>query len=349
MTQPNIFSLSEVFTTERGDSLHGFQMAYHTYGTKHADGSNVVWVVHALTANSDVSQWWDIAFGPGKALDPGKYFIVCAHFLGAPYGSTSPSSTSKTSGAPYLTDFPQLSPRDLARSYALLALHLGLDSIRTLIGPSFGGQQALEWAILEPQRIQQLVLIATNAQHSAFGKAFNAAQRMAIESDPSWNTMAPEAGRTGLITARAIAMLSYRSYSGFEHQQDEDLTGETRTESYLRYQGAKLADRFPALHYWYLSKSMDLHDIGRGRPSIAWALQQIESETLVVNIESDILFPYKEQELLARHIKKAVLHSIVSNYGHDGFLIEPAINELLNTWMERKKNTTLYNSSSFPY
>lgn len=335
MSKPNLFSTSEVFTTERGDSLHGFDLAYHTFGRLNSKRDNVIWVVHALTADSDVSKWWDIAFGPDKALDPEKYFIVCANFLGSPYGSTHPQSISAYSGKAYGTEFPQLSPKDLARSYIQLARHLGIQKINALFGPSFGGQQALEWAILEPQRIEKLVLIATNAVHSAFGKAFNAAQRMAIETDPTWKEPTPEAGKEGLATARAIAMISYRSYEGFRPQQDRTLIGETRSESYLRYQGLKLANRFPTLNYWFLSKSMDLHDVGRGRQGQAWALNQVKARTLIISLQGDLLFPEEEQRYLEEHIATTSFRSIVSNYGHDGFLIEPAINTTVKEWLEK--------------
>jgi homoserine O-acetyltransferase len=200
------------------------------------------------------------------------------------------------------------------------------------IGGSMGGQQLIAWACLQPNLFKFLVPIATNAFHSPWGKAFNASQRMCIEADPSWKEKSPEAGMAGLKVARSVALISYRHYDTYgKTQEDLDKTIEnTRSESYQKYQGEKLAKRFNALSYYMLSKSMDSHHLGRGVLEAEEMLERINATTLVIGISSDLLFPVSEQQFLAKHIPGAALEVIASIYGHDGFLIEhKKLSELL--------------------
>lgn len=286
---------------------------------------NVIWVCHALTANANVADWWSGLVGTGKLFDPEQYFIVCANMLGSHYGSTGPLSINPLTNEPYYHDFPAVTVRDMARSLDLLRKELRIEKIHTCLGGSMGGQQAVEWAILQPPVIKNLALIATNARHSAWGIAFNESQRMAIQADPTWQQRHPDAGSNGMKTARAIALLSYRNYETYVHtqtgQEDEQM-GNYPASSYQRYQGDKLARRFNAFSYRTLSNAMDSHHVGRGRGSITEALGQIRAKTLVLGIKTDILFPITEQRFLAEHIPGAQYGEIESLYGHDGFLIE---------------------------
>lgn len=298
---------------ESGAVLPFFEVAYCTYGTMNEAKDNVVWICHALTANADAADWWDGLVGEGKLFDPAKYFVVCANILGSYYGSTSPVSINKATEKPYGAEFPILTIRDLVQAHIALADKLGVDKIKLLIGGSLGGQQCMEWAITQPDRIENLALIATNARHSAWGIAFNEAQRMALKG-----------GESGLAAARAIAMLSYRNYEMYERTQtdDEDKIDAYRASGYQQYQGEKLSKRFDPHCYYILSKAMDTHNVGRGRGGAEKALAAIKAKTIVVGISSDLLFPLQEQEYLARHIDGGQFFAIDSPYGHDGFLIE---------------------------
>jgi len=127
------------------------------------------------------------------------------------------------------------------------------------------------------------------------------------------------------VAARAVAMLSYRSAGGFAERQGEpspDKLDDFRSAAYQRYQGQKLSRRFNAFTYWTLSKAMDSHHIARSRVSVQSALLQVRARTLVIGIESDLLFPIAEQQVLASGIPGATLEIIHSLYGHDGFLVE---------------------------
>jgi homoserine O-acetyltransferase len=314
------------FQLENGAVLPGLEIAYHTYGD-FRPGRPVVWVCHALTANSEVFEWWQGLFGEEELFNPNAYSVICANVLGGCYGTTGPLSLDPRNGQPWYHGFPEITIRDMVKAHRLLADALGIDRIDLLVGGSLGGQQAIEWAIEEPERFRRLALIATNAQHSPWGIAFNESQRMAIASDPTWKTSTPRAGTEGLKAARAMALLSYRSYHAYHTAQSESdlLLPETfRAASYQHHQGEKLARRFNAYSYNLLSRAMDSHCVGRGKNGNKQALQRITAHTLVVGIASDLLFPVSEQEYLAAHIPDANLVIIDSLYGHDGFLIETA-------------------------
>ncbi len=328
MNTENIYKHKKPFKLESGKTIPDLQIAYHTYGTLNTQKDNVIWVCHALTANSDVFDWWKGLFGENCLFNPDEHLVICANVLGSHYGTTNPLSINKATGLPYYLSFPEFTVRDLAAAHQILADHLELPEIGLLIGGSLGGQQAMEWAILEPQRIKKLVLIATNAQHSAWGIAFNESQRLAITTDRTFYSQSKNGGSKGLKAARSIALLSYRSYGTYGATQLEvgnEKVSNFKACSYQNYQGEKLVNRFNAYSYWYLTKAMDSHNVGRGKPSVIDALKQIRAKTLVIGIVNDVLFPLEEQQFLANNIPGAHFSELNSFYGHDGFLIETEI------------------------
>jgi len=319
------FKYKKSFELESGHKLRELEIGFHTYGRLNKNKDNVVWVCHALTANSDVLDWWKGLFGKGSFFNPDEQFIVCANVLGSAYGTTSPLSINPITGQPYYLSFPQITVRDIVKAHQLLAEHLEISKIDVLIGGSLGGQQAVEWAITEPDFIRNLVLIATNARHSPWGIAFNESQRLAITADRTFYAGSPDGGQKGLKAARSIALLSYRSYKAYNISQQEEqdnLTDDFRASSYQNYQGQKLVNRFNAYSYWYLSKAMDSHNVGRNRDGVEKALGLIQARTLVIGIKSDVLFPIEEQQYLSNQIPESVFAEFESAYGHDGFLIE---------------------------
>ena len=323
-----VYKHKKQFKLESGRKLKNLEIAYHTYGKLNEKKDNVVWVAHALTANSEVFDWWKGLFGENDLFNPKDHFVVCPNGLGSHYGTTSPLSENPSSGQPYYLSFPQFTVRDMTAIHSILADHLEISQIKVLIGGSLGGQQAVEWAIIEPQRIKKLILMATNACHSPWGIAFNESQRLAISSDRTFYTQSPDGGKKGMKAARSIALLSYRSYQTYDITQQEvnsEKTDGFKASSYQNYQGEKLVKRFNAYSYWYLSKAMDSHNVGRMRSSVKEALKLVQAQTLVLGITSDVLFPPAEQKFLAEHIRSAEYVEIDSFYGHDGFLIETEI------------------------
>lgn len=329
----NLFGLSKKFfqlpndlVLENGDILRQPTVAYHTYGQMNIDKSNVIWIFHALTANSDVMDWWPGLVGEGKLFDPAKYFIVCANMLGSCYGSTGPTSINPATKQQYLHSFPDVTIRDIVQSQIELKKHLGVDKIKMAVGGSCGGYQALEWLLMDPTTIENYTICVTSPKESAWGIAVHTAHRTAIELDPTWSENIEAAGNNGLKGARQIGLLFYRNHEIYHQKQTEptnDKTRDFKATSYLKYQGEKLAKRFNAISYYKLTEVLDTHNIARKRDEdIRNTLKRIKQKGLVVSISSDLLCPPAEQQFMANNLPNAQYVLIDSLYGHDGFLLE---------------------------
>ena len=188
-----------------------------------------------------------------------------------------------------------------------------------------GGQQAIEWAVDQPEIFTHLIAIGANAKHSPWAIAFNETQRMAIAADQTWKESNEDAGKEGMKAARAVGLLSYRNYVCYESKQHEisdEVFDDFKAASYQNYQGEKMKNRFNAFSYWIISKAMDSQNVGRGRGGLDKALKRIKSKTLFLGIDNDILFPTSEQKYLADKVIGGIYDEIDSVYGHDGFLLE---------------------------
>lgn len=312
--------LDSDFVLESGAIIPGIQVQYTLSGPLNS-GKPLVWVCHALTADANVQDWWKDVVGDDGLFHPENSVVICANNLGSCYGTTGPESQDAEEKGCYQLDFPEFTIRDMAKVHQLLAEHLGIKKIDVLVGASMGGQIALEWAIQANEKFRQLILIATNAQHSPWGIAFNETQRMALLADPEFG--AGGAAHSGLQAARAVALLSYRTYTSYgKTQKGFSEYGIEKAITYQHYQGQKLSERFSAYAYWYLSKAMDSHHVGRNRGGIEKALAKVQANTLVIGIRQDLLFPVEEQQLIAHHIPGASYVEMDSIYGHDGFLTE---------------------------
>ena len=314
------------FAFEAGGVLPRLEVAYHTSPKPYQEGDKVVWICHALTANSDAEDWWPQMVGPGKLIDTDRFFVVCVNMLGSPYGSSSPATVNPQTGRPFLLDFPRVTVRDIIHATIEVRKALGIEKVDLLVGSSIGGFQALEWAVQEPEVIGHAAFMATSARVAPFLTATEESQRMALEADPSFREAASlKGGEAGLRCARSIALLSYRSfdcYAATQQDADPDTLFADRACSYQRYQGKKLSDRFDAYCYYTLSYSVDSANVGRGRGGVEAALGRIKAASTVVAIDSDGIFPPSVMEPVAAAIPGAEYRLIHSLYGHDGFLLE---------------------------
>ncbi len=328
--------LREPFSLEAGGELEELTLAYHTYGTLNRDRSNVIWVCHALTANSAVASWWEGLFGEGRLFDPTRYFIVCANLPGSCYGSTGPRSRRPGGGGTYGMDFPLLTMRDAVRAYDRLREFLGIERIALCIGGSCGGHQVMEFAWLLGIRLQSMALLVTSARETPWAIAIHEAQRLALRADPTLYSDSDRAGEDGMRAARGMGLVSYRTFESYcLHQaEQEERLEDFRAASYIRHQGEKLARRFYGQCYYHLTRVLDSHDIGRGRGGAAQALRQLTLPSFVLSISSDLLIPPAEQAFLADNLPNAHAVTIASRYGHDGFLIETeTIGKHIRDWL----------------
>ncbi|RNI29828.1 homoserine O-acetyltransferase [Rufibacter immobilis] len=349
----NYFQYNQPFTLEGGQTLPEITIAYHTFGTLNANKSNVVWICHALTANSNVLDWWDGIAGESKIIDPERHFIVCANILGSCYGSTGPLSLNPDTQEPYYTSFPQVTIRDMVKAHILLREHLGLHKIHILAGGSCGGYQVLEWAVAEPEVAENLFVLATSAAESTWGIGIHTTQRLILEADGTWGEPSPTAGSKGLKAARALGTLTYRNYQILAQKQtdpDPEKLDNYRVSSYLNYQGDKLVARFNAYSYWFLTKALDSHNLSRGRGGqLEPVLEKIRQKALIIGISSDILCPVQEQQFLAQHLPNATYVEIDSNFGHDGFIIEgEKITKHFVAWLAEVEDEQLAPNPALP-
>ncbi|MEJ2603962.1 MAG: homoserine O-acetyltransferase [Gammaproteobacteria bacterium] len=319
--------LSGPFRLESGAIVDSPVVAYRTWGQPNRDASNAVLVCHALTGSADVDAWWAGMLGPGRALDPERDFVVCSNVLGGCYGTSGPLSPSPGGNGRLGSDFPRVTVRDMVHLQARLLDALGIERLSLVIGPSLGGMQALEWAACYPERVEAIAPIGVSARHSAWCIGISEAQRQAIQRDPAWlDGHYPEDAppRQGMAVARMMAMVSYRSWDNLDSRFGRDRASDDlfQVESYLRYQGDKLVDRFDAVAYVRLTQAMDSHDLGRGRGELEAVLAGIRQPALVVSVSSDVLYPPHEQLQLAEHMPAARYEVLDTPHGHDGFLID---------------------------
>ncbi|MCD5314173.1 homoserine O-acetyltransferase MetX [Kineosporia babensis] len=332
---------------ERGGVLENVQMSYETWGTLSPTGDNAVLVLHALTGDSHVvgeagpghptAGWWNGLIGPGRELDTDRWFVVAPNVLGGCQGSTGPSSPAPD-GRPYGSRFPYLTVRDQVAAERALADQLGIRSWGLVVGGSMGGMRALEWAVMEPDRVERLYVLASTAAATGDQIAWCSPQLMAIRSDANFRggdyyDAGPGRGpHAGLGVARRIAHTTYRSeaelnlrFGRLPQQGENPLGGGGRfaVESYLDHHATKLTHRFDANSYLVLSQTMNAHDVGRGRGGVAAALGRVTARTAIAAISSDRLYtPEQSAEIAAGIPDCAPLRVIDSPYGHDGFLVE---------------------------
>ena len=288
-----------------------------------------IWICHTLTANSNPEDWWPEMVGPGLCIDSSKDHVICVNMLGSAYGSEGPASTNPATGKPWLLDFPMVTIRDSVNAFIAVRKHLGIEKIDLLIGASNGGFNAIEWAVMEPERFGRCLFLCTAPRISPFLGATVEAQRMALEADPSFReARSLDGGREGLKCARAQALISYRCFQGYQltqKEEDPDTLFAGRVASYERYQGEKLVRRgFDAYSYFTLCNALDSHNVGRGRGGVQAALRTIQAPCTVLSVDTDLIFPPHEGRQWASWIPDARFIEISSSFGHDGFLLEIA-------------------------
>jgi len=342
------YVLDEHLLLDSRRTLSGVTLHYAVYGRLNAARDNAVLVCHALSGSALVGSWWPEVFGPGAVLSLEHDFVICINMLGSCYGSTGPGSVDPETGTLYGADFPLISIRDNVRAQAQLLDSLGIHKLRLVMGGSIGGMQALEWAILFPDRVARGLVIAV-APLSAMGLALNHLQRQAIQGDPEWeggNYLPQKPPRQGLAQARQIAMLSYKSAALFDerfgrnpNRSGEDpwslndhggglIGGRFDIAGYLDLQGRRFIERFDANAYLAILRTMDTWDPLRGEASAAEVFGCIKARLSFVGISSDWLFPPDAVREFAQTIRAvgvaADYREMTSAHGHDAFLAEQA-------------------------
>ncbi|HKV13448.1 MAG TPA: homoserine O-acetyltransferase [Reyranella sp.] len=333
-----------------GVALGPYRMAYQTYGRLNADKSNAILICHALTGDQFVVErhpvtgkpgWWDSLVGPGKVIDPARYFIICANVLGGCMGSTGPMALDPATDRPWNLRFPVVTVGDMVRAQAELLDDLGIPDLFCVIGGSMGGMQVLEWAASYPQRVFSAVPIACAARHSAQNIAFHEVGRQAIMADPEWKggdyRLHDTVPARGLAVARMTAHITYLSEQALQRKfgrslQNRDALGfgfdaDFQVESYLRHQGSTFVDRFDANSYLYITRAMDYFDLAAAHGGVlAKAFTATPTRFCLMSFTSDWLFPTRESREIVHALNAAAANvsfvEVESDKGHDAFLLD---------------------------
>ena len=344
-----------------GQRLPTVTVAYRTYGRLNAAHSNAVLVCHALTMDQYIGEdhpvtgrgpGWEHAVGPGLAIDTDRYFVICANVLGGCMGSTGPSDPREPGAAPWGTDFPPITIRDMVRAQKLLVDHLEIARLFAVIGGSMGGMQVLEWAATFPEQVFAAMPIASAAYHSAQNIAFNEVGRQAIFADPDFaGGQYYGSGRTpagGLGVARMVAHITYLSEQALSRKFGRRLQGSAavtplaasfgdmfQVESYLQHQGSTFVRRFDANSYLTITRAMDYFDLAAEHDGdLSKAFAGTRTRFCVISFSSDWLFPTAESRAVARALNRAAANvsfvEVTSDKGHDAFLLdEPDLHRII--------------------
>jgi homoserine O-acetyltransferase len=349
-----------------GVLLSPVEIAYETYGELAADGGNAVLICHALTGDHHVASphpvtgkpgWWTRMVGPGKPIDPGRHFIICANVLGSCMGSSGPATINPATGQPWGMSFPVITIRDMVRAQAMLLDHLGVERLKAVVGGSMGGMQALSWPATFPDRVEATVVIASTARHSAQNIAFHEVGRQAVMADPRWNGGAyygAEPPAAGLAVARMAAHITYLSEAGLTEKFGRKLQArpdkpngaktfgfdaDFQVESYLRHQGLSFVDRFDANAYLYITRAMDYFDLAEEHGGVlANAFRETRSRFCLVSFDTDWLYPTRESRAIVHALNAAgapvSFVELSSPYGHDAFLLDaPELNRVVDGFL----------------
>jgi homoserine O-acetyltransferase len=333
----------------RGGYLESPTIAYETWGELQGDGDNAIIIFTGLSPSAHAASspenpsagWWEDMIGSGLPLDSDRYFIICINSLGSCFGSTGPASNDPATGEPYRTTFPILTLEDVAEGGYAVVRSLGLKKIHTTIGCSMGGMTALAFCVRHPELGGRLISISSATRALPFSIAVRSLQREMIVRDPLWhsgNYDPDEPPVTGQRLARKLGMMTYRSPREWEQRfgrerislemhSDETFFGDFSVESYLENHANKFTGQFDANCYLYLSRASDLFDFAEHGGSLEAGFSRLDLErALVIGVETDLLFPIRQQAELSEGLGAVVTDTEFVRLdcikGHDSFLVD---------------------------
>lgn len=341
------FTIQGPIALARGGHLPEVTVAYETYGDLSPSGDNAVLICHALSGDSHVARhdetddpgWWDVLVGPGKHLDTGRWFVICANVLGGCRGTTGPNSIDPRTGRAYAADFPEITIEDIVATQVALVDHLGIRRLRAVIGGSMGGMQAMAWATGHPDRVAGVALLATAHRLNAQALAFDVVARNAIIRDPDFAGGAyydrAEKPEVGLALARMLGHITYLSRESMQDKFEADrlrprqmstaFEKEFSVGSYLAYQGERFVERFDANTYLRLSLAIDRFDLGPDHQALTASVAASACRWMVISFSSDWLFPPSQSQELVRALiaagRPVSYCDLRSRAGHDAFLL----------------------------
>lgn len=366
-----------------GGVLREFDIAYETWGEINADKSNVILLHTGLSASSHAHStelnpkpgWWEKFIGPNGSLDTNKYHIICTNVIGGCFGSTGPSSIDPADGQRYATRFPILTLEDMVRAQFRLLDSLGIKKLYASVGASMGGMQSLAAGLLFPERVGRIASISGCARSHPYSIAMRHTQRQVLMMDPKWNrgfyydSIPPHAG---MKLAREIATVTYRSGPEWEQRfgrrradpsKQPALCPDFLIETYLDHAGEKFCLEYDPNSLLYVSKAMDLFDLGASNQSATASrraaqaarldkgqLQETEAASCTLTLPDS---PYEEQPesggptdlnapvQQASEPPKDLILGLKALRDHPTFVMGVASDSLFPAWQQREVAETL--------
>ena len=349
MAEPKTVTFEGRFAMHRGGHLESPTLVYETWGDLNDARDNAILIfsglspsAHAASSEEDATAgWWEDMIGPGLSLDTSRFFVIAVNSLGSCFGSTGPASVNPHTGQVYRLEFPVLTMEDIAESTYRVVEHLGIETLYSVVGCSMGGMSGLAYCVAHPGASRSFVSISSCTRALPFAIAVRSLQREMIYRDHKWlygEYDPSEPPLKGQRLARKLGMMTYRSAEEWEQrfarepavdqpESDDPFKIEFSVESYLQNHAEKFSGAFDANCYLYLSRASDLFDFAEHGGSLKNAFGRLVLErTLIIGVETDILFPLRQQRELAEYLtavcKDTKLVELDSILGHDSFLVD---------------------------
>jgi homoserine O-acetyltransferase len=309
------------FRLQSGIVMPSVTIAYRTLGTLAPDRGNVVLVTHGNTSGPQMIDpggstgegSWNEIVGPGKAVDTIRYFAICPNMLGSSYGSTNAASIDPTTGKRYGSRFPDISVSDIVGTQRALLDHLGIEKLVAIVGPSYGGFQALQWTVDYPDRVKGIAAVVTAPLVPRERAEGNVARLLAtLSADPNWNGGDYYDNGGVLESMIQIRTATLKTY-GIETRLRNTMSDPQAIEAAIREGAARWAQGFDANSLLILAKALRSFDVTR-------QLGRIKAKVLYVLSRTDKLFPPELAAAVMPALKAAGVDAdyflLDSEYGH---------------------------------
>ena len=282
------FSFKDLSLTG-GGSLPEVTLAYVTRGDLAPDGRNAILVTHGYTSGPSMIESglassegaWSTLIGPGAPIDTDRYFVVCSNMLGSSYGSTNAASHDPRTGKPYGSKFPKISVADIVTAQKRLLEHLGVMHLRAVVGPSYGGFQAFQWAVTFPDLMDGVAPVVTSPLPPQSDRVEGLLKW--FEKDPNWNggDYYDKGGVHETLTALRVDTLTRY---GLADSLAERFPDPADRYVELRRIASSWADVFDANSLFILGDAMARYDVAKD-------YGRIKVPVLYVLSRTDALFP----------------------------------------------------------
>jgi homoserine O-acetyltransferase len=309
------------FRLQSGVVMPEVTIAYRTLGKLSPRRDNAVLITHGNTSGPQMIEPGGSTgegscyalVGPGQAVDTNRFFAICPNMLGSSYGSTNGASVDPKTGKRYGPDFPDITVRDIVATQRLLLDSFGIEKLVAIVGPSYGGFQAFQWAVDYPDAMKGIAPVVTAPRVPRERSEGNVARLVAtLSQDPNWNGGDYYDFGGVLESMTQIRMATLKTY-GIETRLRDTLSDPAEIEKAIRVEAAGWAEGFDANSLLILAKALRSFDVTA-------ELGKIKAKVLYILSRTDKLFPPELEQQVMPALKAAGVDAdyflLDSDYGH---------------------------------